>query len=242
MKALQNLLNAVNAGSFGHKGPVNHNHRQTQLVRGVNRRPRPHATRILGDDVGDAVRLQQVKIALQRERAACNQGRDMGQGQSGGLINQPQKIMMLWPCGEIFQRLPTYSQEHPRWIIGQGRDSARHIGNVLPKVAFGRLPRRAFKGQQRGLGYGGGFDRVAAHLGREGVGCVDQVGDTFSAQIAHQSLYPAKAANALGQGLAQGCFGASGVGENRINALIRHGFRQIRGLGRAAKQKDAGHG
>jgi hypothetical protein len=92
------------------------------------------------------------------------------------------------------------------------------------------------------LGYGGGFDRVAAHLAREGVGCVDQVGDTFSAQIAHQSLYPAKAANALGQGLAQGCFGASGVGENRINALIGKGFCQIRRLGRAAKQKDAGHG
>ena len=191
----------------------------------------------------DAAALDdQVKIALQRERTACNQGRDMGQGQSGWLIHQPQKIMMLGPCGEIFQRLATDSQENPCRIIGQGRDSARHIGNVLPKVAFGLLPRRAFKGQQRGLGYGGRFDRVAAHLGREGVGCVDQVGDAFSAQIAHQSLYPAKAANALGQGLTQGCFGASGIGENCINSLICQGFRQIRGLGRAAKQKDAGHG
>ena len=242
MKVLQNLLNAVNAGPCGHKGAINHNYWQTQLARRVNLRPRAHTTRILGDDVGDAVRLQQVKIGLQRERAACNQGRDMGQVQSGGLIHQPQKIMMLGLCGEIFQRLATDSQENPCRIIGQGRDSARHIGNVLPKVAFGRLPRRAFKGQQRGLCYGGGFDRVAAYLGREGVGRVDQVGDTFSAQIAHQSLYPAKAANALGQGLPQGCFGASSVGENRINALICQGFRQIRRLGRAAKQKDAGHG
>ncbi len=242
MKILQNLLNAVDAGPFGHKGAINHNHWQTQLARRVNLRLRAHTTRILGDDVGDAVRLQQVKIALQRKRAARNQGRDMGQGQSGWLIHQPQKIMMLVPCGEIFQRLAADSQENPCRIIGQGRDSARHIWNVLPKVAFGRLPRRAFKGQQRGLCYGGGFDRVAAYLGREGVGRVDQVGDTFSAQIAHQSLHPAKAANALGQGLAQGCFGASGVGENRINALICQGFRQIRRLGRAAKQKDAGHG
>ena len=242
MKALQNLLNAVNAGPFGHKRAINHNHWQTQLARRVNLRPRAHTTRILGDDVGDAVRLQQVKIALQRKRAARNQGRDMGQGQSGWLIHQPQKIMMLGPCGEIFQRLAADSQENPCRIIGQSRNSTRHIGNVLPKVAFGCLPWRAFKGQQRGLGYGGGFDRVAAHLGREGVGRVDHVGDAFSAQIAHQSLYPAKAANALGQGLAQGCFGASGVGENRINTLICQGFRQIRCLGRAAKQKDAGHG
>ena len=242
MKILQNPLNAVNAGPFGHKGAINHNQGQTQLARRVNLRPRAHTTRILGDDVGDAVRLQQVKIALQRKRAARNQGRDMGQGQSGWLIHQSQKIMMLGLCGEIFQRLAADSQENPCRIIGQGRDSARHIGNVLPIIAFGRLPRRAFKGQQRGLGYGGGFDRVAAHLGREGVGRVDQVGDAFSAQIAHQSLHPAKAANALGQGLAQGCFGASGIGENCINALIYQGFRQIRRLGRAAKQKDAGHG
>ena len=242
MKALQNLLNAVNAGPFGHKGAINHNHWQAQLARRINLRPRARTARVLGDDVGDAVRLQQVKIGLRRERAACNQGRDMGQGQSGRLINQPQKIMMLGLYGEIFQRLATYGQKNPCRIIGQGRNSARHIGHALPDVTLRCLPWRAFKGQQRGLGYGGGFDRVAAYLGRERVGCVDQVGDTFSAQIAHQSLYPAKAANALGQGLAQGCFGASGVGENRINTLICQGFRQIRCLGRAAKQKDAGHG
>lgn len=242
MKILQNPLNAVNAGPFGHKGAINHNHWQTQLACRVNLSPRAHTTRILGDDVGNAVRLQQVKIALQRKRAARNQGRDMGQGQSGWLIHQSQKIMMLGPCGEIFQRLAADSQENPCRIVGQGRNSARHIWHALPVVTLGRLPRRSFKGQQRGLSYGGGFDRVAAYLGREGVGRVDQVGDTFSAQIAHQSLHPAKAANALGQGLAQGCFGASGVGKYRINALIYQGFRQIRRLGRAAKQKDAGHG
>ena len=74
MKALQNLLNAVNAGPFGHKGAINHNHWQAQLARRVNLRPRAHTTRILGDDVGDAVRLQQVKIGLQRERAARTSG------------------------------------------------------------------------------------------------------------------------------------------------------------------------
>ena len=242
MKALQNLLNTVNAGPFGHKGAVDQDHGQAQVTRRIQLCTRANTARVLGDDMGDVVALQQIKIALQRKGAARNQGRDMGQGQSGRLINQPQKIMMLGLCGEIFQRLATDSQENPCRIIGQGRDSARHIWNVLPKVAFGRLPWRAFKGQQRGLGYGGGFDRVAAYLGRERVGRVDQVGDTFSAQIAHQSLYPAKAANALGQGLAHGCFGASSVGENRINALICQGFRQIRCLGRAAKQKDAGHG
>ena len=242
MKPSQNLRYAVNPWPVRHIGAVDQDHGQAQCTRRIQLCTRAQTARVLGDDMGDVVALQQVKIALQRKRAASNQGGGMGQGQSGGLIHQSQKIMMLGLYGEIFQRLATDSQENPCRIIGQGRDSARHIGNVLPKVAFGRLPRRAFKGQQRGLCYGGGFDRVAAYLGREGVGRVDQVGDTFSAQIAHQSLYPAKAANALGQGLAQGCFGASSVGENRINALICQGFRQIRSLGRAAKQKDAGHG
>ena len=242
MKPSQNLRYAVNPWPVRHIGAVDQDHRQAQCTRRIQLCTRAHTARVLGDDMGDVVALQQIKIALQRKGAARNQGGGMGQGQSGGLINQPQKIMMLGLYGEIFQRLATYGQKNLCRIIGQGRNSARHIGHALPDVTLRCLPWRAFKGQQRGLGYGGGFDRVAAYLGRERVGCVDQVGDTFSAQIAHQSLYPAKAANALGQGLPHGCFGASSVGEDRINALICQGFRQIRCLGRAAKQKDAGHG
>jgi len=242
MKPRKNFLQAVNARPFGYKGALDHNHWQAQLARRINLRPRALTTRVLGDDMGDAVRLQQVKVALQRKGAARDQGRDMGQGQSGGLIHQPQKIMMLRLCGEIFQRLAADSQENLCRFVGQGHDSARHIRHVLPKVSFGGLPRCAFKGQQLNLGHGCGLNRVAAHLGRKGVGRVDQVGDTFSAQIAYQSLYPAKAANALGQGLAQGCFGASGIGKDRINALFCQSFRQIRCLSCATKQKDAGHG
>ena len=242
MKPRKNFLHAVNARPFGHNGALDHNHWQAQLARRINLRPRALTTRVLGDDMGDAVRLQQIKIALQRKGAARNQRGGMGQGQSGGLIYQPQKIMMLGLCGEIFQRLAADSQKNPCRFVGQGRDSACHIGHALPKVAFGGLPRRAFQGQQRNLGDGCGLNRVAAHLGSKGVGRVDQVSDTLSAQIAHQSLYPAKAANALRQGLAQGCFGASGIGKDRINSLFCQSFRQIRRLSCATKQKDAGHG
>ena len=242
MKPSQNLRYGVNLWPVGHIGAVDQDHGQAQFTRRIQLCTRAHTARVLGDDMGDVMGLQQIKIALQRKGAARDQGRDIGQGQSGGLIHQPQKIMMLGLCGEIFQRLAADSQEHPCRIIGQGRDSARHIRHALPKVAFGGLPRCAFKSQQRNLGDGCGLNRVAAHLGRKGVGRVDQVSDTLSAQIAHQSLYPAKAANPLGQGLAQGCFGASGIGKDRINALFCQSFRQIRRLSCATKQKDAGHG
>ena len=242
MKPSQNLRCAVNPWPVGHKGAVDQDHGQAQGTRRIQFSPRAHTARVLDDDVGYAVRLHQVKIALQRKGTARDQRGGVGQGQSGGLVNKPQKVMMLRLYGEIFQRLATDGQENPCRIIGQGRNSARHIGHALPRVALRRLPRRAFKGQQRGLGDGCGLNRVPAHLGREGVGRVNQMGDGFLAQIAHQARHPAKAANALGQGLAQGGFGASGIRENRVNALIGHNFRQFGSLGRAAKQKDAGHG
>ena len=242
MKPSQNLNHAVNLGSVRHIGAVDQDHWQAQVTRGIQLCARAHTARVLGDDMGDVVGLQQIKIALQRKRSARNQGGGMGQGQSGGLVNQAQNVMMLGLYGEIFQRLATYGQEHPCRIIGQGRNSTRHIGHALPDVALRRLPRRAFKRHQRGLSDGGGLNCMAAHLGGKGVGGVNQVGDGFIAQIARQTGNAAKAADALGKGLAQGGFSASGVRENRVNALISQGFRQFRSLCRAAKQKDAGHG
>ena len=242
MKPSQNLRYGVNLWPVRHIGAVDQDHGQAQVTRRIQLCTRTRTARVLGDDMGDVVGLQQIKIALQRKGAARNQRGGMGQGQSGGLVNKPQNVMMLRLYGEIFQRLATYGQENPCRIIGQGRNSARHIGHALPDVALHRLPRRAFKGQQRSLGDGCGLNGVAAHLRREGVGRVDQVGDGLLAQIAHQTRHPAKAANALGQGLAQRGLGASGVRENRVNALIGQGFRQFRSLCRAAKQKDAGHG
>lgn len=242
MKPSQNLRYGVNPWPVGHKGAVDQDHGQAQVTRRIQFCTRARTTRVLCDDMGDVVGLQQIKIALQRKGAARNHRSGMGQGQSGGLVNKPQKVMMLRLYGEIVQRLAPYGQENPCRIVGQGRNSARHIGDALPVVTLGRLPRRAFKGQQRRLGDGCGLNGVAAHLRREGVGRVNQVGDGVLAQVAHQTRHPAEAANALAQGLAQRGFGASGVRENRVNALIGQGFCQFRRLCRAAKQKDAGHG
>ena len=242
MKILQNPLNAVNAGPFGHKRAINHNHWQAQLARRVNLRPRARTARVLGDDMGDVVRLQQVKIALQCKRAARDQGCGLGQGQGCGVIDQPQMVMRLRLYGEIFQVLSPDGQEHPGGIIGQCRDRTRHVGHKMPKVALRCLPRGAFKGDKRGFRQGCGLHRVATDLGGEGMGGVDQVGNGSLLQVIHQPRHPAKAANTLRKRLAQGRLGAARVGKDRVNPLIGQGFRQIRRLGRAAKQKDAGHG
>ena len=242
MKPRQNLRHAIDPWPVGHKGAVDQDDGQGQGAGSVQLGARSGAASVFGDDMGDAVGLQQVKVALQCKRAARDKGRGLRQGQGGGMIDQPQKVMMLGLCGEIFQVLPPNGQKHPRGGVGQGRNSTRHVGHVVPKVALHGLPRGAFKGYKRGFGQGCGPHRVAAHLGGEGMGRVDKVGDGVLVQVIHQPRHPAKAANPLQQGLAQGPFGATGVGKNRVNPLICQGFRQIRRLGCATKQKDAGHG
>ena len=242
MNPSQNLSHAVNPWPVRHIGAVDQDDGQVQVTRRIQLCTRPRTAGVLCDDMGDAMGLQQGQITLQRKGSARDQGRGLGQRQRGGLVDQPQKVMVLGLYGEIFQILAADGQEYPCRIIGQGRDGTRHIGHALPIVTFGRLPRCAFKRHQRGLGDSGGLNCMAAHLGGKGVGGVNQVGDGFIAQIARQTGNAAKAANALGQGLAQGGFSASGVRENRVNTLISQSFRQIRSLGRAAKQKDAGHG
>lgn len=242
MKPSQNLCHAVDPWPVGHTGALDQDDGQRQGAGGIQLGACAAAAGVFGDDMGDAVGLQQVKIALQRKGATGDQGCGVAQGQGGGMIDQPQKVMMLGLCGEVFQVLPPDGQEHPGWVIGQGRDSAGHVGRVLPLVALCGLPRGAFKGDKRGLGLGRGLHRVVAHLGSEGVGGVDQVGHGVLAQVVHQPRHPAKAAGALRQGLTDGRLGAACVRENRVNSLISQGFRQIRCLGCAAKQKDAGHG
>ena len=242
MKPRQNLRHAIDLWPVGHKGAVDQDDGQGQGPCSVKLGQRSGAASVFGNDMGDAVGLQQVKVALQCKRAARDKGRGLRQGQGGGMIDQPQKVMMLWLCGEIFQVLPPDGQKHPCGGVGQGRDSTGHVGHKMPKVALRRLPRGAFKGYKRGFGQGCGLHRVAAHLGGEGVGCVDEVGNGILAQVIHQPHHPAKAADALRQGLTEGRLGAACVRENRIKRLIGQGFRQIRRLGCAAKQKDAGHG
>ena len=242
MKPGQNLRHAIDPWPVGHKGAVDQDDGQGQGAGSVQLGARSGAASVFGDDMGDAVGLQQVKVALQCKRAARDKGCGLRQGQGCGVIDQPQKVMMLRFYGEIFQVLSPDCQEHAGGIIGQCRDRTRHVGHKMPKVALRCLPRGAFKGDKRGFGQGCGLHRVAAHLGGEGMGCVDEMGDGVLVQVIHQPRHPAKAADPLQQGLAQGPFGATGVGKNRVNPLICQGFRQIRRLGCATKQKDAGHG
>ncbi len=242
MKPGQNLGHAVNPWPFGHKGALDQDDGQRQGAGGFQFGARAAASGVFGDDMSDAVGLQQVKIALQCKRAARDQGCGLGQGQGCGVIDQPQKVMMLRLYGEIFQVLSPDGQEHAGGIIGQGRDRTRHVGHKMPKVALRCLPRGAFKGDKRGFRQGCGLHRVAADLCGEGMGCVDQVGNGSLLQVIHQPRHPAKAANTLRKWLAQGRLGTARVGKDRVNPLIGQGFRQIRRLGRAAKQKDAGHG
>ncbi len=242
MKPRQHVSHRLNAVPVGYGGAVDQDHRQVQRTGGIKLGTGTGAAGVLGDDMADVVGLQHGKVAFQGEGASRDDGFGVRQGQAGRRVDKPQKIMMLGLCGKNLKLLATDGEEDFGRVIGQGRQRRLHRGHVLPAVARAGLPRLTLQRQQRQVGDFRGLYGVRADLGGEGMGGVQDVGDSFSAQIADQTLNAAKAADAVRQGLGDRAFGSSGVGEYACNALIGQGFGKLRGLGCAAEQKDAGHG
>ena len=141
MKPAQNLLHRLYPGPFGHKGAVDQDHRQVQHAGGIQLGAGPGAPGVLGDDLADLVGFQQIKITRQRERAARNDGTGLWQWQVFGRIDKAQKIMVLGLCGKNLKVLATDGKEDAGRVTGQRRHRRGDVGNGLPAVCLGGLPR-----------------------------------------------------------------------------------------------------
>lgn len=222
---------------------VDQDDRQAQRARRVELRPRACAAGVLGDDEVDAVAGQKFPVGSLGEGAARDDGRGIGQGQGDiGRIDEPEQIMVLRLDGEGAQALPADGKEDPRRCDRKGLDGRVHVGHMAPGVAEAGDPRRALEGGKRDAGRPAGGNRVPAHLRCERMGRVDHMGDPFGAQIAHQPLHAAEAADPGRQRLRPRRIGAPGIGKDRVGPRGGKGAGKPAGLGRAAEKKDARHG
>jgi len=200
-------------------------------------------TGVLGDDKGDAMLSQKGKIALCGEGATRDDGTGIRQRQGVfRRIDKTQKIVVLGLRGEGLKVLFADRQKDTRRTHGQGIDGGIHIRDMMPVITCPGKPARSFEAAKRRTGLQGGGNGVAAHLRREGMGGIDDVGDPLAAEIFDQPFDPAKAADARGQRLGNRAFRPAGVREHRVNICAGQRPRQLRGFGCAAQKKDASHG
>lgn len=203
---------------------------------------RPCTARVLGDNQGDAVVFEQGQISGLIERAARDDGFSLRQGQGPDRrIDKPQQIVVQRLRGKGQQVLFTDGQKHPLRRLRQGRDRIVDVGNRLPVVIRPRPPRRAFQRTERHVSGSAGRNRIAAHLGGEGVGRVNNVGKIFSAQIGGKPFRPAKSADPGGQRLGKRMIRAPGIGKHRLNPCRCQRTGKVGCFGGAAQQQDTAH-
>lgn len=222
----------------GQGGPVDHDHRQAQGPRGVQLGARAATPGILCHDQRDAMALHQRAVLFGIERTTGNFHSAVGQGQRRvRRIDQPHKVMVLWPVGKGVKMLAPDSQKDPfppgRQKVGGGIK----VGHHGPAVAGAGFPRGPFQRDQRYAGVGTGGNGIAADVCGKGVGRVDHTPDGVVAQVLRQTCRPAEPADACGQGLGTRAGGAPGIGQDRRDARRRHGGGKLAGLGRAAKDQ-----
>lgn len=223
--------------------PVDHQHRQFQGTGGIKFCAPPGTTGVFGNDEGDAVLPQEREVVFQRERAARQYSFRVWQGERCcRRVHQPEQIEMGWIGGENMQPLAADSEEDSPWRGGQSSGGIFHTFHMPPIIFRPRNPGWAFQRQYFHTGFGAGGHGVAAHLGGEGMGGVDEMGDGVVTQIGHQPRHAAKAANPHGQRLRQRGFRAAGVGKNGVHARRRQASRHEAGFCSATKQKHAGRG
>ena len=229
--------------SVGQGGPVDHHHGQAKLARGDQLRLGPCPARILGDNPADAMVGQKRQIAGLIEWAARDHRPCIRQRQRAiRRIDEAQKVMVLRLSGEGGKRLLADGKEDARGGVRQCCDGGVDAGHAAPVVPRPRSPWRAFEGDQRHAGFGGCVDGIPAHPRREGMGGVDQMGNTLGTKIVHQSRDAAKAADPRRQGLRDGRAGAPGIGKDRVRARFGQRAGKGGGFAGAPEKKDARHG
>ena len=196
----------------GQLWPVDQNDRQAKAARGDQLGLGPRAACVFGNDMADAVGLQQGKVLGRVKGATRQHNRAIGQRRRAGRIDQAQQIVMR-AGGKACKVLLANRQEHPCGLIGQGGDGAVYIVDMGPQITFTRAPSRTLQADQGHAGAGAGLDRIAAHLGGKGVGGIDHRVNLFGAQIGYQPVNAAKAANAGRQGLGDGGFAPAESGK-----------------------------
>lgn len=221
---------------------INQNHRNSQDSCRFQLGDSACTARILGDNKGNAVVFEQDQILGLIERTPCDDGFGLRKAQRlGRRVDKAQQIVVLRFGGEGQQALLADCQEYPLRRIGQGGNRVVDIRNRPPVVIWPRLPRRALQRTKADASRGAGKNRIAAHLGGEGVGRVNNMGKFFGVQIGGKPFGPAKPANPGGQWLSHRAIRAPGIGIQRLDPCRCQRAGKVGCFGGAAQQQDTAH-
>ena len=138
--------------------------------------------------------------------------------------------------------LPPDREEDTRTRLRQGGHRGVEVVHLDPSIAGHLRPRRALQRDQPSFRVRAGVDRMAAHLGREGMRCVDHMRDAFAPDGVGKPTRTAKAADAGRQRLIGRRAGAAAIRIHGIDASARDlRGEQVR-IGNSAQDKGASHG
>ncbi len=227
----------------GQGGAVDHDDRQVQGARRDEFGLCARTARVLADDPGDTVVLQQGGFRVAREGAAIDNDVMIGQRRGRvGRVHQPQEIVVLRSGGKGGEMHSSDGKQDTLGRAVQRGNCASDIGDMGPVIARPGRPGRAGEGDERRAGDCCGLQRIAADLFGKGVGCVDQMRDGVVLQVLRQPLWPAKAAAAHGHRLRAGPRDTPGIAERCAHPLLRQHPDQFCRPLRAAKDEDVVHG
>ena len=239
---LHDLSHAFDPRPVGQRGAREHDHGKVELARGIDLGACAAAAGIARDDPFDAARAHHLELAVTRERPARDEDISGEWQRSIGRIDEPQRIGVLRSGAERGDMLAADRKEHAGRILGQCGYRRCDIRDLDPVIALSPIPRCALKRNQRRAGGDAGRHRVAAHLGREGMGRVDHMRDALRADVVGKAISSAEAADARRQRLIGRSPGAASVGIDRIYTRARDRRGEQIGVRRSAQNEGARYG
>lgn len=243
IQPLQDLRYARCFAPVRDRRPLHHHYRQSEGARCVQLCLGPGAPSVLRNHDVHAMPAHKRDIPAHIERAARDDHRVVRQRRRlDRRIDQPQDVMVLRLGREFGAVQSAQCQQDPLRGAGQCCDRRGHVRDGVPAIARARAPGRPGERQQRDPGLLGSLDGVAAHLRREWVRGVHEMGDVVLLQVSHQPRHAAEAADAYRDGLRLGLAHAPGIRQDRVLPSFGETAGQCAGLRGAPKEKDLAHG
>jgi len=238
---MQGPGHGLDHGSIGLGWTLDHDHPAAQAACGFQLGVSPRATRVFGNEVGDAMATHQGVIIFDGERAARDHDNALSCGQRRPRIDHAQQPPVVRTrLQKWLNVLAADGQKNARRLPRQRSHRSGDVGYRLPPVVRLAGPRGALQREQGDTGRRAGLCGVPAHLRSEGVGGIDHVCDALRAQVFAQAHHPAEAAYAGGQGLWQRLCGTASVREHGRHLRCCQGACQLAGFAGATQQKDTG--
>ena len=238
---VHNLAYAVNLGSRGYGGALDHDDLNSQSAGRVDLGARAGTARVFGHNDVDLVVAKQGQIVVKAEGSAINDDFAIGKGKRlGRFVDQTKQVEMLRITCKCIQMHPANRQHHTAGLPAQRIGGAFDAVDVAPVVSGLRDPMLTRQRDQRNSGDGAPFNRIPAHLRRKGMGGVDHMGETLRGNETRKTVGTAKPALAHRNRLRLGVFDASGQRHHGVHAIASNPFGKGAGFDCTTKYQEVG--